>query len=239
MAWLDLYYYSISENKFPSDKDALLKLLDEYEVERFNRYKFDQSRWTFATARWITKTQLAKKLNSDAEKITFSYLENGKPVVNVYKGIEFSISHTDTAILVGISDKPVGVDIELHERRGQPWKNAADYLNQRVAKVIDALEGEEEKKLCFSRYWTSMESRVKLRGDTLFEVKSKFADALPALEQDGSYFDTECRYYTSGFKDKEQITICTEEKIAELDVKTFAGRAFVSDEYLAEKLSLS
>ena len=48
----------------------------------------------------------------DTSKPEFGYTAQGKPFLLARPDIHFSISHTKNAILVAISDAPIGVDIE-------------------------------------------------------------------------------------------------------------------------------
>lgn len=77
--------------------------------------------------------------------------KSGKPVLSEYPAIHFSISHTDGAVLVGISDVPLGVDLE----KLRP-------VSQRVlARLTAAGQSQEE----YFRNWVRYEAAVKRRGE--------------------------------------------------------------------------
>lgn len=75
--------------------------------------------------------------------------ERGKPYFPDHPELYFSLSHTDGAALVGVSDRPVGVDIE----KIRP-------LGRRVKERLGAELTEEE---AFCR-WTALEARAKRSG---------------------------------------------------------------------------
>lgn len=222
MHWLEIYYYSITSNGFPADQASMLSLLDEYEHQRFERYRFDDSRWTFATARWIAKTQLAKHLGlAVPEALRFSYNDNGKPFLQNHDQLHFSISHTKSGIAIAVSNRACGIDLEGQVQRGEPWLDAKPFLNDHAAGHIDALDEVREKIRCFSRYWTMMEAKVKWQGSTLFGIKEQFARDLPALLSDGRYKDATAAYFTGSSPQQEQLSVCVECIPESVDVYAF------------------
>ncbi len=228
MSWVETYYYSISQFSYPENKESLFSVLDEYERSRFERFAFDHLKWTFATARWILKTKIAEKSACHAANVILHYSENGKPFVNKKHNIEFSVSHTNKGIAIALSNKAVGVDLELHQRRGEPWKNAESFLNSNVEKKLATFSSDEQKIRSFSRYWTAMESLVKLRGSTLFREKETFDQGLKLMDQDGEYSCTDHYWYTQEIDSEAQLTLCLKNKADKLEYKVFDGKKFVS-----------
>ena len=72
----------------------------------------------------------------------------GKPAFPERPDICFSISHTDGAVLVGLSDQPVGVDIQVHRLVG------AGLLRRFGAETVDV----------FFQSWVRREARAKRTG---------------------------------------------------------------------------
>ncbi len=236
MPWLELYLYSISNNGYPANKEKLTNILDRAEQERFKRYKFDHSRWTFATARWIAKTQIARHLAALPATVSFKYNKNGKPFLPDNPNLHFSVSHTDTAIVIALSNSSIGVDVEMNNRRSEPWRNAKAFLNHDVAKIIGKVESEEEQKRLFGRYWTAMEARVKIHGDSLFNVKNDFGRGLPTLSQDGFVTDGNYAYYSATLATGEQMSICVEHKRYSAAMHSYLNGEFSEDKKLAQDL---
>jgi len=91
--------------------------------------------------------------------LEFTYSEHGKPFLKARPDIHFSISHTKNAILVAISDKPIGVDVERfrHPSDGllEKTMNADEQAMIAAASSQDAM---------FTALWTKKEAVLKLRG---------------------------------------------------------------------------
>lgn len=224
--WLDIYYYSTDKYAYPLNTSYFLSLLDDYEKTRFERYAFDHLKWTFATTRWIVKTHLAEKLNCPPKSISFSYTDNGKPYLEENSDIYFSLSHTISGIAVALSNRDVGVDLEMHQRRGDPWKEAGNFLNLDIERKINTALTEKEKMHCFTRYWTALEALVKLKGSTLFQEKECFGKALDCMSKDGSYSEDGFYWQTHDIDSVSQLTVCTQKKPERIRCNIFNGENF-------------
>ena len=215
MAWLELYHYSIEHHHYPKDRDYLLSLLDQYEQERFERYKFDHSKWTFATARWLLKQNLSSHLKQSPADIKLSYNANGKPFVE-QSSVYFSLSHTEKSVVLAISDTEVGVDVELMDRRGAPWNRPEAFLNSHLAPVLNAIHDEEQKKRCFCRYWTAMEARVKVKGASLFTIKEAFGQHIEPMTDDGAFDDGTFTYLSHDVGARQQLSLCISDELKQV-----------------------
>lgn len=82
------------------------------------------------------------------------YGDGGKPFFPAYPQVHFSLSHTEGAVAGGISDAPVGVDIQ---RIQMPPK--------RLARLLDA-----ETPDAFSNGWAQWEARAKRTGSGILDM---------------------------------------------------------------------
>ena len=118
----------------------------------------------------------------DTSKPEFGYTAQGKPFLLARPDIHFSISHTKNAILVAISDAPIGVDIEAFRSPSAALiartMNATEQAA--IATAAASLEpsgtsGTREAQMeqphasgtpsgLFSAIWTRKEAVLKLRG---------------------------------------------------------------------------
>ena len=117
----------------------------------------------------------------DTSKPEFGYTAQGKPFLLARPDIHFSISHTKNAILVAISDAPIGVDIEAF--RSPSAALIARTMNATEQAAIATADGwnihrtpgTREAHLeqpqasgtpegLFSAIWTRKEAVLKLRG---------------------------------------------------------------------------
>lgn len=118
----------------------------------------------------------------DGQTPEFAYNEHGKPYLADRPDIHFSISHTKNAILVAISNAPIGVDVEhvrlpsdgLIEKTMNPDEQALINNASSSCLEVDCLQG--ERAATFTSLWTKKEAVLKLLGtgilDDLHEVLS-------------------------------------------------------------------
>ena len=85
-----------------------------------------------------------------------TYNKYGKPEFAEHPEVQFNLSHTRGAVLVGIHDRPIGVDIE----RIRP---VSERTMQRLAGAVTERE--------FFESWTRRESRAKWGGAGLAAMK--------------------------------------------------------------------
>lgn len=109
----------------------------------------------------------------DTSKPEFGYTAQGKPFLLARPDIHFSISHTKNAILVAISDAPIGVDIEAFRSPSVALiartMNATEQAAIATAAASAAtpsglLESPGTREALFSAIWTRKEAVLKLRG---------------------------------------------------------------------------
>ena len=104
----------------------------------------------------------------DTSKPEFGYTAQGKPFLLARPDIHFSISHTKNAILVAISDAPIGVDVEAF--RSPSAALIARTMNATEQAAIATADGWNIHRTpgtpegLFSAIWTRKEAVLKLRG---------------------------------------------------------------------------
>ena len=166
--------------------ERLLPMVSAQRREKALRYKFTLGRFSCLKSytmlqqlvqevlvetdeHWLTMQERLKEWNGD-----FVYNEHDKPFMQNslgerIEGIDFSISHCKNAIVVVLSDRPVGVDVESFRHAEEPLLKRTMNLEEQ-AKVRAAADPAE----AFTRLWTRKEAVLKLRGtgivDNLYEV---------------------------------------------------------------------
>ena len=104
----------------------------------------------------------------DTSKPEFGYTAQGKPFLLVRPDIHFSISHTKNAILVAISDAPIGVDIEAFRSPSAALiartMNATEQAAIATADGLNIHRTNGTPEALFSAIWTRKEAVLKLRG---------------------------------------------------------------------------
>ena len=101
----------------------------------------------------------------DGEMLPYmAYSEHGKPYFPAHPDVSFSLSHSGGCVLVGVHDRPLGVDIE----RLRPVRA------ERLRRVLGA-----ETELDFWQSWTEYESRCKRRGISAAEQRDLLLPPVP------------------------------------------------------------
>lgn len=117
----------------------------------------------------IVAEMLLKKLlkcnnNLDYNKLDFYYNENGKPFIKKQR-IFFSISHSYDYVIVVISNKPIGVDIEKIRTVN---KNTIElFMNENEINHLNYKTNED-----IINYFTKKEAYIKMMGYSLSNIKN-------------------------------------------------------------------
>ena len=143
---------------------ALMPLLSPDEIERGNRFRFEQHRLLFRYAHGVLRTVLARYTGDDPRSLVFEEVGNGRPELRG-RAVRFNLSHTAGLVLVGVTrDDDLGVDVEVIDaERGRDELLAARVFTPRE---LAAWRAEDHPNGFFDR-WTLKESYMKARGDGL------------------------------------------------------------------------
>jgi len=131
----------------------------------------------YSVARWLTRSVLARTLNSTPSEITFDITAGGKPVLKMpaWAGstLAFNRSHSgDWCIVAVIAEGQVGVDIEsIRRREHRDGVIARWFLPEEKARWTQiASLSEQEKSAWFYERWTEKEAVLKCRGCGLIRI---------------------------------------------------------------------
>jgi len=107
--------WSISFNPLLPVPDACLAIISADEVARANKFYQQKDRIRFMISRWVLRTILAKYLHVQPTEIEFEPGKNKKPHIKNADGpnLHYNISHSSSNILLAVSDKILGADIEF------------------------------------------------------------------------------------------------------------------------------
>src|SRR6267142_2118808 len=93
----EVHIWSCSLEGVPADVAARASRLSPDERERASRFRFEDDRRRFVVARSVLREILADYLREDADRLTFSYDDHGKPrLARVVGGppLFFNASHS-------------------------------------------------------------------------------------------------------------------------------------------------
>lgn len=130
------------------ETDAMLRMLPLERRDRLLRLRPEEKRREPLCAYLVLRMALWEQYHwRELPEIALSDL--GKPCFPGYPDVHFNISHTTGAVLVGLSDQPIGVDIE----KIRP-------VSQRAMQRIAGVSTETE----FFQSWVRREARAKRSG---------------------------------------------------------------------------
>lgn len=134
-----------------SEREAILPLLPPERRERLLRMKDVEKQREPLCAYLILCLALRQKCGwKGLPEVALSQM--GKPYFPAYPDVHFNISHSSGAVLVGVSDRELGVDIE----RVRP-------VGQRMMVRVAQVSTEE----AFFKSWVCREARAKRSGSGL------------------------------------------------------------------------
>lgn len=123
------------------------------------QYRFAKDRWLCAAAYMLLLYALRNEYNLAADHIKVEIATSGKPYLSSHPHIHFNLSHCDAGVACGISNTPIGIDVETVRR-------IDDYVVRRVCSASERkiLKHSENTDLAFTIMWTLKESWVKAIG---------------------------------------------------------------------------
>src|SRR5882762_104089 len=144
------------------------KVLSPDEMERAERYRFDQHRNEFILTRAVLRIMLASYTAQSPESLSFDYSAQGKPALkNGPPDLRFNVSHTEgLALLALVKEREIGVDAEKIRPQPDAQKLAKRFFSAREQLFLRKLSGDELQR-AFFRCWTRKEAYIKAKGEGL------------------------------------------------------------------------
>lgn len=160
-------------------------LLDEDELLRAAKFKFELHRNRYIQARSALRKLLGQYLDCPAPSIRFRYSESGKPFLEAPPpppGFGFNISHSDDVALLAFGwTAEIGVDIEKIRPLSDREEIARRFFAPGEYAVLSMLPLSERDE-AFYRCWTRKEAFLKARGTGIFHGLKNFEVSLVADE---------------------------------------------------------
>lgn len=191
-----LYYLLISENINKNIFSKLLQLVLKEKQRQIERFYFDIDKKLSLYAELLVRIMACSILGIDNEGIKFDKLEYGKPFIKNYPDFHYSITHTRNAVVVAVSDKPVGVDIERIRKAEIKIANRFFVSNEQT--FINQIT--DESDIRFFEVWTKKEAYIKCIGKGLSMPLNTFNVLDEAISQ----------RMISFVKDNYIISVCVE-----------------------------
>ena len=171
----------------PELLESFLRILDEDERLRANRFHFEKHRRHFVVGRGFLRTLLARYLNAQPQELSFSYSEYGKPALHTEPSntrLQFNASHShELALYAFVLDHEIGVDVEYIKPDFATEDIALRYFSRSEVETFTKLPKEQQAP-AFFRCWTRKEAYIKAIGEglshPLHEFDVTFAPGEPA-----------------------------------------------------------
>jgi phosphopantetheinyl transferase len=168
----------------------------------------------------------------------------GKPFVrDNIDGIEFSVSHADTVVMVAIGrDVNVGIDVEGLDQ--QLENNVADHFcHQTERQVLDRLPAARRQRV-FLEFWTEKEAYTKMLGvghslefQSFSVIGSRnAAEDSARLHAEEFYFSIDhSLYHAALFIDRKDIYRPLDVQLMSAELQSNAGFASLPSDYQNER----
>ncbi|MDR2544958.1 MAG: 4'-phosphopantetheinyl transferase superfamily protein [Methanobrevibacter sp.] len=143
-------------------------LSKEYLEVLDKKYLFNKDKYLSGGGRILLRYILAKL---SIEDYIISIDGNGKPFLLSHPNIHFNISHSGDLVLIGVSDKSIGVDIEKIQNLDYIGISKHFFHNREYTKIFNT-----DSINVFFKILTLKESYVKMKGTGLIDLKSFVVD---------------------------------------------------------------
>lgn len=158
-----LFFIDIDENISFFRYERLLSVLPMERQLKIRRYHFDIDRKLSLFSELFVRFLACSILNVENSYIKFGKNEYGKPFLMGSTGFNYNISHTRNAIVVGVSQEPIGVDVE--KIRGFERGIADRFFCEDELHYIIANKSDASRR--FYEIWTKKEAYIKWIGKGL------------------------------------------------------------------------
>lgn len=186
--------YTIDINTAFHHKKTLLEKVNDQQKEKALKYKNELDQ-----VRSLASSYLINKLSK--EPLLFN--DMGKPFFE--KGPFFNVSHSGQYIVMAVSNKDIGVDIE--ENKEIDMSPLIRIFNEAEAKMI-------KEHADFYYLWCAKESLIKCIGSSISRIKE-----IPALPFNGVKSFNGKQYYIKTFIEDKHIISITRLSDEPFDIK--------------------
>ena len=162
MISVDLYL--LKPENISADQLALLPdALSPTERQQWQEIHHPGRRQEFLLSRVLLRRLLADRLQCQASELLFCTNPHGKPELSDQRW-QFNLSHSGDWLVIALCAKgPLGVDVELGQRRRQTLPLARRFYATSEYEWLAALPAEEQES-AFYRLWSRKEAVLKAQG---------------------------------------------------------------------------
>lgn len=192
---LKVYYANIAPLRDAVHFDESMRLVLPERREKIIRLKAKEEQFRSLAANRLLRIAL-EEAGIDYEMQKFSYNEHGKPLL-LHQNMHFNMSHAGDYAVCGISDQPIGVDVEVITKLdGKP---------EQIRRIVDRILTGSEQNFWNThgatgtqllKIWTKKESYAKMKGIGLSigleNIDTIEGAAFYSMQPDGTHYVTVC-----------------------------------------------
>lgn len=173
-----------------ADREArAFAMLDQEEARRARRFVVEPPRRRFALCRAALRINLCERLDCPNDRLSFGYLEHGKPVAEVNGRrlpFGFNLSHSGRHGLIAIAEhEQLGVDVEVR-KPGRNFDGIGESVYGPAERRLLAKARGQRKAAFFYQLWTLKEALIKALGTGFTLNPSTFEVPEPMLHGERS-----------------------------------------------------
>lgn len=203
-----LYVMNIDPLKDPDRFDAWYRKMPKFRQQKIDALKPLKSKLQCLGAGILMQKAMA---DIGIESYEIKLGEVHKPYIDGHSDVFFNISHSGDVVILGISDKEIGVDVEKIKHFSD---NLIDYVftqeDQALAKELTDSESDADR--IYTRLWTVKESIMKHSGRGIALTPKSIALSFKngMIKASSADYDCEALYLLPYETDDHQITVCSE-----------------------------
>lgn len=160
------------DNHFSKLESKLLTMLPSGSRKNFSNIKSRIVYQRSLLGEILARKRVSLRSGLSSSEIDIIKSEKGKPYLKNISNLFFNISHSGNWVVVAISDKEIGIDVEKIKRIN--IRIAERFFSNSENEFLKGLKGAEKDK-CFFDLWTLKESYLKLLGKGLTKSLSSFS----------------------------------------------------------------
>ncbi|MCL2152030.1 MAG: 4'-phosphopantetheinyl transferase superfamily protein [Oscillospiraceae bacterium] len=183
---LDVAILTVSPELTQDEFESLLCLVSADKQEKVKRYRFFRDARNSLLGDVLARKEICRTTGLRNDELAFSENFYGKPFLENYPSVHCNISHTGNYIACAISDKCVGIDIELI--KPIDIHIAERFFSPEETAYIKQPDDQYQNRYRFFEVWTKKESRVKWEGMGLSKPLPSFSVLYPDETEQIAYF---------------------------------------------------
>jgi 4'-phosphopantetheinyl transferase len=178
----EIHIWNIDLDQVRNSTSAVIKLLNEEEIIRANKFHFEADKERFICSRGILKLLINAYIKIPLTNISFIKNNFGKPELSKMQNsiqLNFNVSHSKNIFCFAFSIKEqVGIDIEIVKPISDYMQISERYFSKSEIEQLKSLS-EKDRLEGFYSCWTGKEAVIKLLGKGLsfplkdFDVQTK------------------------------------------------------------------